>query len=173
MNAQVVNNVKYNGGKAYLSGVNHFEDHATISLSVQYYDLVSFLKYRVEMKENKPRLCDIYIVREDFWLSESLKKYIKFYAKYTASSEERHNANRALQSLESAIMRGDTIGALIQMDNLPPVPLSDKQLAVRKLMLSVGLPGPEYFLFLMFPTKKSPPLGTYHPPRGEVLTPSR
>lgn len=139
LNASEVNTLKYNNGRIYLSNIQFVHNQAVLSFSRQYENIVDFIRYKVVLKGLLPKLCDFSSLKEDSWESENLRQSIKFYAQYQASSEVRQLANRALGQLESTIVAGNYDDALLQINNLPPVPIPDRRILLKKIQITNSL----------------------------------
>ncbi|MCE7991610.1 MAG: hypothetical protein HEP71_06505 [Roseivirga sp.] len=138
-NLLLINNLNKQNGIASLTQSQHFNGFSEITIFMVFEDSYSFIKYRVELIEGKPFLCDLYDFKENTWYSESIKNAINLNSRYDAFSAERRNTNLALRSSDEALKRGDAYGALDFLYEIPQTHWVGNGLSLNRLGLAAEL----------------------------------
>nr|WP_299387596.1 hypothetical protein [Allomuricauda sp.] len=139
VNVNLINLVKHsNGALTYLT-TEYFDDYAEVSYMANFDDNFNFRRYRIEMHNNQPWLTDIYFFKEEHWLSQTMKKFIKLSTRHTAMSPDRHAANQSLFDYQSALSDGDTISAFYYLKNIPKSHQLTNDLRISKIKLAASI----------------------------------
>lgn len=148
-NIDLINKLKFNNGKIFLSKIIFFSEHAEIIFTLRFSTNVDFWKYRVELKNNKPILTDYYFYRDECWQSQNIKNIIKLNSKYTAISKQRLQANKNLLESEKQLKNGDSLYALELLYNIPKTHLIGNTLSLKRINLAYKINDSLFFLTLL------------------------
>lgn len=135
-NLLFINELNRQNGTASISQIQHFNGFSEITIFMVFQDSFSFIKYRVELIDGKPYLCDLYDFKENTWYSEGIKNAINLNSRYDAFSAERRASNLALRSSDEALKRGDTYGALEFLYEIPQTHWVGNGLSLNRLGLA-------------------------------------
>ena len=138
-NVSLVNHVNLEQGKIHTSNIKHFNSHSEITFLSIFDDSYNFIKYRVEIINNKPYLCDLFDLKSGLWYSETIKNVINLNSRYDMFSEERRAANLAMRSSNEELRKRDTLSALNYLYDIPKTHWVGNGLSLRKLNLALGV----------------------------------
>lgn len=138
-NMDLVNRVKYQNGRVYLSNILYSEDFAEITLLIVIDTHMDFWKYRIEMLGDKPVLSDYFLLKQGRWRSEVMEYELHVNQNYTASSVERRSANQVMEEHRSNLQKGDTLLALLNLYELPKTHAQIDGLSLEKISLAMAL----------------------------------
>ncbi len=139
VSVDLVNRLKYNDGRMLLSKIIYYPSHAEIIVTFQFTGGIDFWKYRIELRNKVPKLTDYYSFKDDFWQSQNIRNIIKLSITHTATSEERHQANRSLMESEDCLRRGDSIQALELLYEVPVSHLIGNALPLKRINLAYAI----------------------------------
>ena len=138
-NVSFINRINTGNGKALISAIKHFEFHTEVSIRITISDNFNYVKYRVELKNERPYLCDFYDFKEGIWYSQNIKNLINLNSKFKAGSSQRTQANNALKHSEDILSQGDTLSALLYLGEIPETHWMGNGLSIKKLNLASSL----------------------------------
>ena len=136
INIDLINKLKFNHGKIALTNMRIFENYGEATFSMIFDYGIDFWKYRIELRNETPRLTDFYSFRDEIWQSQNIKNVIRLNSKYTAVSKERQEANRSLLNSERALLRRDSLAALEYLYEIPETHLIGNSLSIKKINLA-------------------------------------
>ncbi len=143
-NISLVSHVNLEKGKIHASNIQHFDSHSEITLLSIFDDSYNFIKYRVEIINNKPYLCDLFDLKSGIWYSQSVKNVINLNSRYDMFSEERRQANLAMRSSNHELRKRDTLSALYYLYEIPETHWVGNGLSLMKLNLALGVSDSTY-----------------------------
>lgn len=138
-NLHIIHQVNSENGKVTFLALNHFDFHSELVLLLTFEGRFDFFKYRIEIINNKPAITDFYHFKDNIWYSEKIVNMLRLNSKFDAYSEERHQANRAVQASEQAQNYGDTLEALYSLYDIPETHQLGNGLSMMKLNLALSL----------------------------------
>ena len=138
-NAAMIQRIQSDSSLVASRKVQHFDHHSelTYTLLSEQYQTVDFLRYRIEMSEGAPKICDTYLFKDAAWLSEKLRQTLRVNARYTASSPERRATNRAIAKSGEYLANGNTLEALQALYDIPDEFMTDNTMSIHKLRLAI------------------------------------
>ena len=138
-NIDLVNKLKFNSGKIFFSKIIFYPKHAEIVFTMLFNQNVDFWKYRVELVNTIPQLTDYYSYRDELWKSRNMKNLIRLNARYTATSQKRHQTNRSLTEYAEYLRYGDSLSALESLYKVPETHLIGNGLSLKRINLAYNL----------------------------------
>lgn len=143
-NISLVNHVNLKNGKIYVSKIEHFDVHSEITFLSIFDDSYNFIKYQVEIINDKPYLCDLFDLKSGIWYSQTVKNIINLNSRYDMFSEERRMANLAMRSSNDELRKRDTLSALYYLYEIPETHWVGNGLSLMKLNLALGVSDSTY-----------------------------
>lgn len=138
-NLLIINEISKQGATAWLTRIQHFNTHSEITFSIIFPDGYTFTRYRVEMIGDKPYISDMYDFKDGTWYSESIKNFLLLNARYDGLSAERRAAYGAMNLSNQLLKKGDTLGALEALYEIPPSHWVGNGLSIKRLELAANL----------------------------------
>ena len=118
-NLDLINKVKHSGGILRYIKTNISDGYAEVTYLLIDEGYYSFIKYRIDIENERPYLTDIYSFKEDQWFSNSMRQVVLLNTKHTALSPKRHQANRALSDYQMAMNDGNYEYAFDVLNQVP------------------------------------------------------
>lgn len=147
-NLSIIHQVNSEEGHVSLLKLNHFDHHSELILLLSFDERFDFLKYRIELIQNKPAITDFYHFKDNLWYSERIINMLRLNSKYDAYSDERHAANRAMYNFDKHLSSGDTLEALYSLYDIPETHRIGNGLSMKKLSLASALGDSIYSIVL-------------------------
>jgi hypothetical protein len=141
-NLELINKLKHSDGLVFLTKMAFLPGNpgcTELTFSMIFDEFVDFVKFRVEIINNTPRLTDLYSYRDELWQSKNVKNIIRLNSKYTASTEARQRANQSLMLSDRALMQKDTLLALEYLYQVPETHLMGNSLSIRRISLALQM----------------------------------
>lgn len=138
-NLLIINRISKEGGQTHLTRTEHFDIYSEITFAITFPGSYSFIRYRIEMIGNKPYLTDMYDFRDGTWYSESIKNIVNLNVRFDGLSEERRMKNMALRQSDEFLKRGDTLGALVELMEIPDTHWVGNGLSLKRLNLAISV----------------------------------
>lgn len=138
-NLSIIHEVNDGRGKASLLNIQYFDYHAEALILLSFPETFHFCKYRIEMVKGSPVLSDFFQLKDNLWYSQRLMSTLKVNSQYDAFSEERQQANLAMDASTEALNAGDTLLALQYLYEVPDVYEVGSWLSVKKIDLAANL----------------------------------
>lgn len=143
-NLSIIHTVNETNGSVELFDLEHFDNYSELTLLLTFDGWFNFFKYRIEHRGN-PVICDFYQFTDDLWYSEKMLNALKMNSKYDAFSNQRHQANQAINDHQQFLIRGDTLSALMSLYEVPKTHESGNWLSLKKLNLAANIDDSTYF----------------------------
>lgn len=155
-NTNIINELRYSNGRVKLAKVKQFQRHSELTYTVIAKGSVTFVRYWVKLIDGQPKLCDFYLLRENEWFSQKIKKMIRLEA--GGVSRITYKTYKSLRMAERLENRGDTLKALEVLLEVPSNSIYGNVLSHKKLNLALALNDTTYAQVLTkeFEANKSP-----------------
>ncbi|HAA21901.1 MAG TPA: hypothetical protein DCR93_33520 [Cytophagales bacterium] len=135
-NLRIYHRVHDYTGEATLYRLDFYDRYAELVILATFPYSFNFRKYRMELRKGRPAMVDFYDYAEDQWVSELMIGFLRLNNRYRAGSDERTNANLAMQRAERSLREGDTLGALQWYYEIPSTHQQNAYVSLRKLNLA-------------------------------------
>ena len=157
-NIDLVNLLKYGNGKIKISNLKDLDSCFYLTFSLILNDkYVDFIKYRIDVDKNQPRLSDMCSYKNDKWLSQTIRENMELATRYTSTSIERRKAYQALAESQRSLKMGDTLGALAYLYEVPESHASVYDISLKRLRLAEAISDSVFYevLYAEYQTNKS------------------
>ncbi|MEL7145372.1 MAG: hypothetical protein AAFO69_03320 [Bacteroidota bacterium] len=138
-NLSLIHEVNDGRGKVSQISLNYFGGYSELTLLKNFDSYFGFLKYRIEIENDRPVLTDYFDFVANAWYSEKIVQMLQLNSDYDAYSVERHHANTAIAARNAALEKGDTLAALQHLYQVPKTHELGIDLSLMKLELAAML----------------------------------
>ena len=132
-NVNLINIQKNEKGKLYKVKTDLLRSHAEVTYLLIYGGSFKFLKYRIELLNNKPTLTDYFLFSDNIWKSQSMANIARLNKRYLAGSNERTQANLGFINYQKSLERGDTLTAFRYLNDIPRTHQFDNTVSLLKI----------------------------------------
>lgn len=155
-NTNVINQLKYNNGRVKLAKVKQFQRHSELTYTLVTGEHIRFVRYLVKMINGVPKLCDYFILKENFWFSQKIKSLVKL--EVGGNKYDNLRISNALVSSDRLKQKGQISEAFEVLYEVPSTSMPGNYISHKKLDLAYALNDTIYLEVLMeeYEANKSP-----------------
>lgn len=149
-NIDIINLLKYNNGTIKISKLEDLNSHYFINFSLLFNSFyVDFIRYKVEIENDEPKLSDFYSFKTDKWMSQRLRELMNLATMYPSSSTERRTAYAAMNASQQQMKTGDTLEALNQLNRVHKSFANVYEVSFQRMQIAEYLPDSVYYNVLL------------------------
>ncbi|WP_422355697.1 hypothetical protein [Roseivirga pacifica] len=138
-NASLVNNVNLEGGSVKLINISHNDYSSELLLALLFETHYSLMAYEIQIIDELPYLVDMRDLKNDLWLSESVKNLVNLSTRHTGTSLERREANIAYSKYVESLYDQDTSAAFGYLSMIPRSHWIGNGLSIARVDLAYAL----------------------------------
>jgi hypothetical protein len=133
----MVNKLKFNNGRIYLTRVVYYPNHLEVTYSLVYNGMADFLRFRLDLESGVPKITDYFLLREEKWQSRSTLDLMSLNS--SVSNSQKRDVYHCMRESDNALQRGDTLSALDWLGRMPKLPGSPYSISHKRIQLAYNL----------------------------------